>query len=127
MNYRKRWGTAEVAEYEDAVRDALLARHTDERTRRFIDAIHDAIQAHRPWAREVLDDMIYRGAASVLRAEERKMHGSTVEYKRGRQDHQRAPHPRREAAGRQRARGLRPIALRRHDHGRTDPQGRGVP
>lgn len=80
--YRKRWGTEEVAEYEDAVRDALLARRTDERTHRFIAIIRDAEQAHRPWAREVLDDMIYRGAANILRAEEKRQTHSTVEFKR---------------------------------------------
>ena len=80
--YKKRWGTEEIAEYDEAVRESLLARRTDERTHRFIEVVQDAVQAHRPWAREVLSDMVYRGAASILRAEERRQSHATVEVKR---------------------------------------------
>lgn len=72
------WGTEELEEFDGLVAEAMTAKRSDERNRRFVAGIEDAIQAHRPWAREVQADMVYHGAARILKAEEKRRPNATI-------------------------------------------------
>lgn len=43
-----------------------------DRNRLLVERVNDAIQAHRSWAKDLLEDMINRGAGSIIRAEIKK-------------------------------------------------------
>jgi hypothetical protein len=67
------WGEAEVEEY-DSIIEATLRNDvsTSERAETFAYEIESAIQAHRPWAREVEQDAKRRGYLSIYKQEVRK-------------------------------------------------------
>lgn len=79
MKLNKRaWGEEERQEFDDLVAESMVAKRSDERTRRFVAGVLDAVQAHRPWAREVESHMLYQGASTVLKAEEKKRPDATI-------------------------------------------------
>lgn len=79
MRINKRaWGEEERREFDELVAEAMVAKRSDERTRRFVAGVLDAVQAHRPWAREVEAHLTYQGASAVLKAEEKRRPDATI-------------------------------------------------
>lgn len=72
------WGEQERDEFDVLVQECLAANRSDERTQRFVAGVADAVQAHRPWARDVERHALYRGAQSILAAEERRRPDATI-------------------------------------------------
>lgn len=71
--YRNRWGSEEVAEFEHAIEGALdIDGSTTERAEHFREHVEGAIQAHRPWARDIEADALSRGYKSIYRQEARR-------------------------------------------------------
>lgn len=73
MTGKAHWGEAEAAEY-DSIIEATLRRDvsTSERAGEFEREVESAVQAHRPWAREVEQDAKRRGFLSIYKQEVRK-------------------------------------------------------
>lgn len=66
MNERT-WDEDDRAEYDAACREAWESGDsTRQRINSFLSMLHDAIQAHRPWAHEVEREALRRGAGSLL-------------------------------------------------------------
>ena len=72
-HYKKRWSDTERAEFEAVVLESIAVDGSNsKRAEAFAAKVADAIQAHRPWARDVEKDALSRGFKNVFRAEARK-------------------------------------------------------
>jgi hypothetical protein len=75
------WSTDERAEYDELCREAWeSAVSTRDRTEEFLRLLHDADQAHRLFARDVLRDAEQRGAASIIKAWFKRSQRIAVSY-----------------------------------------------
>jgi hypothetical protein len=64
---RNAWSAEERAEYDTLCAEAFwYGTSTRERTERYIEMLHGDEQAHRFYAKDCLDDALYRGAAAQL-------------------------------------------------------------
>lgn len=67
------WNKSEQQEYDAMMSDVLHSTTVSrDRNRLLVERVNDAIQAHRSWAKDLLEDMINRGAGSIIRAEIKK-------------------------------------------------------
>lgn len=73
MTNKAAWGADEHDEFDRLVGDALsVDASTSARAQVFREGIEDAIQAQRPWAREVQQDALKRGYLAIYKQEARK-------------------------------------------------------
>lgn len=72
MKKNPTWSPEECAEYEALVEEAFAhSTNITERTRYFLRGVEDAMQASRFWANDIMQTIKWRGAQSVVKAEER--------------------------------------------------------
>lgn len=64
---RNAWSAGERGEYDELCAEAVWSgASTRERTERYIKMLLDAVQAHRFYAKDCMNDALYRGATSQL-------------------------------------------------------------